>query len=75
MYYLFSENTGGISYSVSVCVLSCFRLFATPWTVAQQAPLSEGFPRQECWSGLPLLSPGDLLDPRIKPSYLLCLLH
>ena len=33
--------------------LSCVWLFATPWTVAQQAPLSMGFSRQEYWSGLP----------------------
>ena len=30
----------------------------TPWTVAYQAPLSMGFSRQECWSGLPFPSPG-----------------
>ena len=41
--------------------------FATPWTVACQAPLSMGFSRQEYWSGLPILSPGDLPDPGIKP--------
>ena len=40
---------------------------ATPWTVALQAPLSMGFPRQECWSGLPFPSPGDLPDPGIEP--------
>ena len=34
-------------------MLSCVRLFAIPWTVARQAPLSMGFPRQEHWSGLP----------------------
>ena len=34
--------------------------FGTPWTVALQAPLSMGFPRQEYWSGLPFPSPGDL---------------
>ena len=39
----------------------------TPWTVACQAPLSMGFPRQEYWSGLPFPSPGDLPNPRIKP--------
>ena len=39
---------------------------ATLWTVALQAPLSMGFPRQEYWSGLPLPSPGDLPDPGIK---------
>ena len=43
------------------------RLFATPWTVAHQAPLSMGFPRQEYWSGLPFPSPGDLPDPGIEP--------
>ena len=32
-----------------------------------RAPLSMGFSRQEYWSGFPVLSPGDLLDPRIKP--------
>ena len=32
--------------------------FATPWTVAHQAPLSMGFSRQEYWSGLPFSSPG-----------------
>ena len=35
----------------------------TPWTVARQAPLSVGFPRQEYWSGLPFPSPGDLPNP------------
>ena len=52
-------------------MLSCsVKLFATPWTVACQAPLSMGFPRQEYWSGLPLSSPGDLPDPGIKPGSL-----
>ena len=41
---------------------------ATSWTVALQAPLSVGFPRQEYWSGLPFPSPGDLRDPGIKPT-------
>ena len=44
--------------------------FATPWTVACQAPLSMGFPRQEYWSGLPFPSLGDLPDPGIKPASL-----
>ena len=43
--------------------------FVTPWTVARQAPLSMGFPRQECWSGLPFPSPEDLLDPGIKTAF------
>ena len=41
-------------------------LFVTPWTVARQAPLSMGFPRQEYWSGLPFPSPGDLPEPGIQ---------
>ena len=36
--------------------------FVVPWIVAHQAPLFMGFPRQEYWSGLPFLSPGDLPD-------------
>jgi len=57
-----------------VCVCACVcamlshvRLFATPGTVAHQAPLSMGFPRQEYWSGLPFPSPGNLPDLRIEP--------
>ena len=41
--------------------------FATPWTVARQAPLSVEFSKQECWSGLPFPSPGDLPHPGIEP--------
>ena len=41
--------------------------FATPWTVARQAPLSMRFSRQEYWRGLPCPPPGDLPDPGIKP--------
>ena len=39
----------------------------TPWSVARQAPLSMGLPRQEYWSGLPFPSPGDLPDPGMEP--------
>ena len=55
---------------VRACVLSCFscvRLFATPWTVARQAPLSMGFSRQEHWSGLHCPPPGHLPDSGIAP--------
>ena len=45
-------------------------LSEAPWTVACQAPLSMGFSRQEYWSGLPCLPPGDLPDPGIEPSSL-----
>ena len=55
-------------YFVGVIYLpSCVWLFVTRWTVAQQAPLSMGFSRQEYWSGLPFPSPGDLPDRGIKP--------
>ena len=47
--------------------LNRVQLFATPWTIAYQAPPSMGFSRQEYWSGLPFLSPRDLPDPGIKP--------
>ena len=56
--------------SMPTCLLvrfSHFQLYVTPWTVAHQAPLSMGFPRQEYWSGLPCPSPGDLPDPRMEP--------
>ena len=48
--------------------------FVTPWTVACQAPLSMGFPRQEYWSGLPFPSPGVFLTQGSNPC-LLCLLR
>ena len=47
--------------------LSRVQLFATPWTVAHQAPPSMGFSRQEYWSGWPLPSPADLPKPGIEP--------
>ena len=40
-----------------MCVLRGVWLFVTPWTVACQAPLSIGFPRQEYWSRLSCPSP------------------
>ena len=52
---------------VCVKLLSRVRLFATPWTVAHQAPLSMGFSRQEYWSRLPFPSPGDLPNLGIEP--------
>ena len=59
------------SFEFYICVVHvhcCVQLFSTPWTVAHQAPLSMGFPRQEYWSGLTCLSPlGDLPNPGIRP--------
>ena len=47
---------------------SCVQFFVTPWTVAQEAPLSMGFSRQEHWSGLPCPAPG---NPQFNLSILL----
>ena len=66
--YLWHEGTNLIWFAGTWCLacmlshFSCVWLFATPWTVACQAPLSMGLSRQECWSGVP----GDLLNPGIK---------
>ena len=54
-----------IKWKWSCSVMSDVRLFVTAWTVAYQDPPSMGFSRQEYWSGLPFLSPGDLPDPGI----------
>ena len=54
----------------SACMLSrfsCVQLFVTSWTTAHQALLSMGFSRQEYWSRLPFLPPGNLPNPGIKP--------
>ena len=64
-------------YVLCYAVLSCFnyvRLFATPWTVARQAPLSMGFSRQEHWSGCHALLQGIFLTQGSNP-HLLYLLH
>ena len=57
----------GVWRSSEVKSLNHVRLFATPWAVAYQAPLSMGFSRQQSWSGLPFPSPGHLPNPGIKP--------
>ena len=55
----------GLLAGVAVVVQSLTRvqLFVTSWTIAHQAPVSIGFPRQEHWSGLSFPSPGHLPDP------------
>ena len=50
-----------------IYVLSCVWIFVTTCTVDRQAPLPMEFPRQECWSGLPIPSPPELPDPGIEP--------
>ena len=49
-------------------MLSHVRLFATPLTVALQAPLSMEFSKQEYWSGIPFPTPGVHPNPGIKPT-------
>ena len=59
------------SMNIRESVLSSFShlgLFATPWTVACQAPLSMAFFRQEYWSGLPYPPPVDLPNPGMEPA-------
>ena len=56
---------------IHACVLSGFsgfQHFATPQTVARQAPQSVGFLQQVYWRGLPFPSPGDPPDPGIEPA-------
>ena len=57
------ENHGG---GGGIVAQSCLTL-ATSQTAVRQAPLSVGFSRQECWSGLPFPSPGDLPNLGIEP--------
>ena len=73
------ENPGGVleqstsassALVVGACLVSRFnrvQLFLTLWTATYWTPLSMGFSRQEYWSGLLYLSPGDLPDSRIEP--------
>ena len=54
-------------FKFKVKSLSRVRLFATPCTIAHQAPPSMDFSRQDYWSGLPFFSPGDLPNPVTEP--------
>ena len=65
-YIVFFNNHSFVNF-VKVKPLNHVQLFATPWTVACQAPPSMEFSRQEYWSGLPFPSPGDLPNPGIEP--------
>ena len=64
---LMYDRNQTIIVKMKVKSLSRVQLFATPWAVAYQAPLSRGFSRQEYWSGLPFPSSGDLPNPGIEP--------
>ena len=70
---LLSTHSFVAVYSLS-CVFIALRLFTTPWTVARQAPLSMGFPRQQHWSGCHFLLQGIFLTQRLNV-HLLCFLH
>ena len=65
-------NKPTVVFGTCVCVLSRVQLFATPWTVAHQAPPSMGFPRHEYLSELSFPSLEDLPCPGIKPGSLHC---
>ena len=58
----------GQRFTAVLTLLRCVQLFVAPWTVACQASLSMGFPREEHWSGLPFPSPGDFPTPGIGPA-------
>ena len=58
----------------SVLCVKSFQSYPTlcdPMTAAHQALLSMGFSKEDCWSGLPCLPPGDLPDPGIEPTSLI----
>ena len=65
---MLGNGRGCINVSAGAQLLSHVWLFATPWTVAYQAPLSLEFSSQEYWNGLSLPTLGDLPDPGIKPT-------
>ena len=61
------KKSSAVSVNTVLIPFSPVWLFAAPWTVAYQTPLSMGFYRQEYWSGLPCLPPGDLPNWGIEP--------
>ena len=58
--FVSAVQQSGSAIHTHVCVLRHIQLFATPWTIACQAPLSLGFSRQGYWRGLPCSPLGDL---------------
>ena len=68
---LISWHLNFLINKMGICCCLAAKLFPTllqPQGLAHQDPLSMGFPRQEYWSGLTFPSPGDLLNPGIKPA-------
>ena len=60
-----------IKYTMKVKVAQLSPTLGNPWAVAHQASLFMEFSRQECWSGLPSPSPGNLANPGIEPTSLM----
>ena len=78
--FLFTDNATEALSSANrkpflICVgakpLQCVWLVATLWTAACEVPLSMGFSRKDCWSGLPCPPPGHLFNPGIQPASLM----
>ena len=67
-----SLDTTTVLFHIVLSSFSHVQLFATPWTVAHQAPLSMGFSRQEYCGALPCSAPGDLLNSGIEPPCFSC---
>ena len=65
--YKIRKKVMKMSFNSSVSLLSRVRLFATPWTLSHQVPLSMEFSRQEYWSGLPCTPLWNLPNPGIEP--------
>ena len=65
-HYSYQDTVIWVCVYVRAQLLDCFQLFAAPWTVACQVPLSMEFSMQEYWSGLPFPSPAGIPDPGIK---------
>ena len=61
-----SQQLSHNDFNVMLSRFSFVLLFVALWTIVCQGPLSMGFSRQEYWSGLLFLSPGDLPNPGIK---------
>ena len=68
--FTLKERVDFMLYEFNACILNRVQHFATPWTVACQAPLSMEFSRQEYWSGLPCPPPGDPPNSGIKSASL-----
>ena len=73
MYVMVMVVVGCMCENAVVLLLRYVQLFVTQWTVAHQAPLSRGFPRQGYWSGLLFPSPGGLPWPKDQTRFSCCI--